>query len=215
MILNIPNHVSFIMDGNGRWAAIKNKPRFYGHKWGAKVIPKISKFCLENNIKNISFFAFSIENFSRPKTEVDFLMQQVKINFDDSYVDSLIKNSVRFNWVGFHDNLDDDIISHLKNLEKRTKKCSAMNVYLFFNYSFSKEISSALLNREMITKNIPQIDLLIRTSGEKRISNYCMNLLLYSEIIFEKTLWPDYKIKNLKENLKEFSKRERRFGNVK
>lgn len=214
MSLMIPNHISFIMDGNGRWARSKNKPRFYGHDRGVKNISKILKYFLKNGIKNVSFFAFSTCNFARPKEEVDYLMQQIKINYNSSYIDSLIKDSIRFIWVGFTDNLDQDIISHLREIENKTKECIALNMYLFFNYSYSKEIEIALESQKMITKNIPQIDLLIRTSGEQRLSNYCMNLLLYSEIIFEKTLWPDYGIRNLKENLKEFSRRERRFGNV-
>ncbi|MGL4769237.1 MAG: polyprenyl diphosphate synthase [Mycoplasmoidaceae bacterium] len=211
----LPNHVSFIMDGNGRWAVSQNKIRTYGHHHGAKrILPLLKKF-IKLGIKNISFFAFSTDNFSRPKKEVNYLMNQIIINYDDKYINSLIENSICFHWVGFKENLSKEIINLFLNVQEKTKMCTKLNVYLFFNYSFSKELEDYYINQKMITKNIPSIDLLVRTSGEKRISNYCMNLLLYSEIIFEPTLWPDYKLLVFQKNLKEYLSRERRFGNVK
>lgn len=214
MLLKIPNHVSFIMDGNGRWATQKGKERIYGHKQGIKKIKILCDWFLKCKIPNISFFAFSIDNFSRPKKEVDYLMNLIKVNFNNEYINDLIKKSIKFVWIGFKEKLDYEIIEYLLLIEEKTKECQNLTIYFFFNYGFSKELEEALKGQKMITEGIPPIDLLIRTSGEKRISNYCMNLIRYSEIIFEKTLWPDYDTDVFKENIEEYFTRERRFGNV-
>lgn len=205
------------MDGNGRWAKAQNKPRSFGHKRGFETLKKLVDDVVVQQlpIKWISFFAFSIENWSRPKTEVSFLMRLFESSLNKKLINSLNQKNIKFVWIGFKDRLSKSLILKINNVVNATKNNTGLVLNIVFNYSGKADIEHCLKNKKMISNNVPDIDLLIRTSGEKRISNFLLCQLAYSEIIFEKALWPDYNINTLKNNIKEFIKRDRRFGGVK
>lgn len=217
------NHISFIMDGNGRWAKSRNKPRVYGHLEGVKRIPEIVEHLIKNKIKNVSFFAFSTENWNRSTDEVNFLLSLLNKYLTKKILNKAHEYGIRVHWIGFEDNLDKKIISKINNFVEETRNNKTINVYVYFNYGFEKDCNEAVKKIKqsnntkkfkdyLLTAKVPQIDLLIRTSGEKRISNYSFAELLYTEIIFEDTYWPDYKVNILEKNILEFEKRKRRYG---
>lgn len=226
--MNNLNHIAFIMDGNGRWAKARNMPRTYGHSCGVKVIGNIIEKAIESKIENISFFAFSIENWSRPKKEINYLLKLLlsNINIDSNGIKKLIQQGVKLKIIGFRNNLSKIICNSIDKVEALTKNNDVINVNIFFNYSGIADIESAfkkMISRNcgsenikdyLLTKDLPNVDLLIRTSGENRISNFMLYELAYSEIIFENTLWPDYNIKIFSNNLKEYNNRNRKFGKV-
>lgn len=219
-MLNIPTHIAIIMDGNGRWAISKNKPRIFGHKNGVKNINEIVKCAFQNKIKYLTLFAFSVENFNRPPKEVNFLINLFDKSINKNLQDKLIKNNICFRWIGFKEKLDSKIISKLENLMNLTKKCNGLNLTIAFNYGGIQDLQQAAkkqntdLKNALLTKDLPAVDLLIRTGNEKRISNFLIYDLSYAEIIFDKTMWPDYHCENFKKNLIEYSKRKRRFGKI-
>ncbi len=223
------NHVSFIMDGNGRWAQARNKNRYFGHKEGAKRIADIIKYALKKEIKHLSFFAFSTENWSRSEKEVNFLMKLLEKNLNNKLVNQANKYGVRPIWIGFEDKkIPKTILNKIKKIQEELKENNKIIVYFYFNYGFKKDCEEAYKKIKkisvknsanklhfkdfLVTKDVPQIDLLIRTSGEKRISNFSFYQLLYSEIIFEGTLWPDYDSEVFEKNIQEFNQRKRRYG---
>lgn len=217
-------HVALIMDGNGRWAKKQGKPRIYGHSKGIKVIPEIVQKAKELNIDYISFFAFSTENWNRETKEVQYLFNLFSNFLKGKNLKKIIEMDIRVKWIGFEEKMPKNILDKIYLFEKETKKCNSIQVNLFFNYSGVKDIEEAnkksIVNKKniksnLLTSNLPPIDLLIRTSGEKRISNFALYDLAYSEIIFENTLWPDYKKEIFENNIFEYSKRERRFGMIK
>lgn len=218
-------HIAFIMDGNGRWAKQRNKPRIYGHAEGVKNILQIIEVCIEKEIDEVSFFAFSTENWNRSQTEINFLLKLLLKYLTNKTLDKMKELNIKGRWIGYETNLSPKLISKLKFIENESSKYdSKITVNLFFNYSGKQEILDAISKAKnnstefiipedyLITKDILPIDLLVRTSGEKRISNFCLYKLAYSEIIFEKTYWPDYDPKKLIENIDEYYQRERRFG---
>lgn len=222
--MNKLNHVSFIMDGNGRWAKERNKNRVYGHNEGVRRIPEIVKHCIKKEIKNVSFFAFSTENWNRSKTEVSFLLNLLNKNLTNKLLNDINELGIRIYWIGFKKNVPKKIIDKILFFEEKTKQNNKINVFFYFNYGFIDDLENAKNeiiecgNKEIPIKNflktsiVPNIDLLIRTSGESRISNFSLYELAYSEIIFEKTYWPDYTIEILDKNIKEFERRDRRYG---
>lgn len=218
-------HIAFIMDGNGRWAKNLKKPRIYGHAEGVKNILQIVELCIKKEIEEVSFFAFSTENWNRSKNEVDFLMNLLYKNLSKKTLKKMNQLGVFGRWIGFENNLSSNLISRLKFIESESSKFKRnITINLFFNYSGKQEILNAIekakndkeysedLENYLITNSILPIDLLIRTSGEQRISNFCLYKLAYSEIIFEKSYWPDYNSDKLIKNIDEYYLRDRRFG---
>lgn len=223
------NHIAFIMDGNGRYAKNLNQPRTFGHLEGAKRIPEIILSCKEKNISHISFFAFSTENWNRPKNEIIFLMDLFKKYLSAKSLKWFLTNNINLKIIGFENNLSIKLIEKIKTFTKSTyKKTNLINVYIFFNYGSRMEIIETCkklvanniqinienFNDNLLTNNIPDVDLLIRTSNEKRISNFMLWQIAYSEIIFEESKWPEYTIKVLDKNISEFYTRKRRFGGI-
>lgn len=224
---NSLNHIAFIMDGNGRWAKKRNKKRIFGHAQGVKVIPKIIKECINQNIEFVSFFAFSVENWNRPKEEVNFLMSLITKYATKKIVNDLNKMNAKVNWIGFSENLDKKILDAIKYVVNNTNQNNGINVNIFFNYSGTKDLNNAIklvsnkkesedinIKNYLLTSKLPPIDLLVRTGGEYRISNFALYDLAYSEIIIENTMWPDYNKQLLKNNINEYNNRHRRFGKI-
>lgn len=211
-------HVAIILDGNGRWAKQQNKPRTFGHNHGTKtLITLVQKWAKDNcNVNHLSLFCFSTENSSRPKQEVKFLHELFfKTITNKKVIDFLIKNKIKFNWIGFKNNISVQTLKAIKDLEQRTNKFK-LNLNIFFNYGGIQDINQAAkqknFSKSLLTSKLPDIDLLIRTSGEKRISNFTLMLLSYSELLFEDKFWPDYTYQDFKKNIAEFKLRKRRFG---
>lgn len=223
--MNKLKHIAFIMDGNGRWAESRNKTRIYGHSQGIKNLLEIVECCIEKEIEEVSFFAFSVENWKRSKAEVNFLLNLLLKNLNGKLLSKMKQLGIVGKWIGFEDNVPAILVKRLRNIELESSKFQKkIQVNLFFNYSGTSEILDAIkkaqldndvtksLEDYLITHQLLPIDLLIRTSGEQRISNFCLYNLAYSEIIFELKYWPDYNRETLLENIDEYYKRDRRFG---
>ena len=221
-------HIAFIMDGNGRWAKQRHKARIYGHAHGVKNIFEIVQCCIEKEIEQVSFFCFSTENWNRSKREVNFLMNLLFKNLSKKLLKQMEELGIVGKWIGFETNLSDKIIKKLKFFEQQSNNFKKnIQVNLFFNYSGTLDILEAIKKAQLDTNSnndptsyllssqlIP-IDLLVRTSNEKRISNFCLFNLAYSEIIFEPKYWPDYDRETLLSNINEYYTRDRRFGRIK
>ncbi len=209
-------NVAIIMDGNGRWAKAKNKPRTFGHDQGLKTLQDLVKGIINKKVPIdwLSVFAFSTENWNRPKTEVNFLMKLFEKSLNDKLIENLNKQNIKFIWTGFKDKLSSSLLKKISKVCKDTSKNKGLKLNVVFNYSGLKDIEQQSKTKRLISEKVPPVDLLIRTSGEKRISNFLLYQLAYSEIIFEKTLWPDYSINILKKNIIEYKKRNRRFGRI-
>lgn len=216
MSLDKPINVAIIMDGNGRWAKSRNKPRTFGHNQGLETLKQLTRDIVNQkvNIKWLSVFAFSIENWNRPKSEVSFLLKIFESSLNQNLIENLNKQNIKFVWTGFRQKLSKKLIAKIISVEKQTSKNTGLILNVVFNYSGIKDIEQSKKSKKLISFNVPQIDLLIRTSGEKRISNFLLYQIAYSEIIFENTLWPDYCINILKKNIIEYKKRDRRFGKI-
>ncbi len=216
MPLEKPINVAIIMDGNGRWAKAKNKPRTFGHDQGLKTLQDLVKGIINKKVPIdwLSVFAFSTENWNRPKTEVNFLMKLFEKSLNDKLIKNLNKQNIKFIWTGFKDKLSSSLLKKISKVCKDTSKNKGLKLNVVFNYSGLKDIEQQSKTKKLISEKVPPVDLLIRTSGEKRISNFLLYQLAYSEIIFEKTLWPDYSINILKKNIIEYKKRNRRFGRI-
>lgn len=223
--MNKLKHIAFIMDGNGRWAESRNKTRIYGHSQGIKNLLEIVECCIEKEIEEVSFFAFSVENWKRSKAEVNFLLNLLLKNLNGKLLSKMKQLGIVGKWIGFEDNVPAILVKRLRNIELESSKFQKkIQVNLFFNYSGTSEILDAIKKAQLdndvikssedylITHQLLPIDLLIRTSGEQRISNFCLYNLAYSEIIFELKYWPDYNRETLLENIDEYYKRDRRFG---
>ncbi len=227
---NIPEHVAIIMDGNGRWAKNKNKPRFYGHKEGMKRVKEIVEVSKEFGIKVLTLFAFSTENWERPKEEVSFLMSLLK-EYIKKEVKELKKNNIRLNFIGDLSKFSNDIKNLLNDSMEITSNCNDLMLNIALNYGGRADILQAvkrivaekideekineqLFSNFLYTKGIKDPDLLIRTSGEYRISNFLLWQIAYTELYITDTLWPDFDKNEFKKALEDFSKRERRFGKI-
>ncbi|WP_033159650.1 polyprenyl diphosphate synthase [Mycoplasmoides alvi] len=223
-----PDHIAFIMDGNGRWAKSRNKERTAGHSEGAKRLREIIEFAVKNNFKHISFFAFGLDNWKRPKAEVYFIWNAVKKVLTKKSIQWLMDNNVRFRWIGFLDNaIPKNISKILLETMELTSKNTRTSINLFMNYSGradiinaaksftrNEKISENTFNSKLLTSGIPDVDLLIRTSGEQRISNFMLWQISYAELIFYELNWPDFTIEHLIKCIDIFNKRQRRFGGL-
>ena len=231
---NIPKHVAIIMDGNGRWARNKGLPRTAGHREGIKRVKEIIKAAGEIGIKVVTFFAFSAENWSRPKKEVDALMRYLD-NFLDKEIVELDKNNIRFMVIGRQEPIPAKLIQKIRNAELKTGDNSGLTIVLALNYGARQEISDAakkiaqaviegrlkisdvdvdLFGSYLYTKSLPDPDLLIRTSAQMRLSNFLLWQLSYAEFYFLDKLWPDFRRSDLEEAILEYQRRERRFGGI-
>lgn len=232
--MNIPNSVAIILDGNGRWAKAKGMPRTYGHIQGAKNVEVVCKAAHDMGIKYLTMYAFSTENWNRPKDEVEALMKLLR-DYMKTCLKTAAKNNMRVRVIGDKTGLDEDIRTRIAELEKATEGYTGLNMTIAINYGSRDEIRRAVtkiaekvkagevepsdITEEMIansldTFDIPDPDLLIRTCGELRISNYLLWQISYSEIYVTDVPWPDFSGEELKKAVEAYSQRKRRFGKV-
>ncbi len=223
--LNVPNHIAIIMDGNGRWAKNRNKPRVFGHKEGAATLRKTLEYCKKIGVHYLTVYAFSTENWKRSKEEVDALMFLFK-TYIKSEREELIKNKIRFMVSGREEGVSRDLIEAIRDLEEATSKDYEVTLNIAFNYGGRAEITDAVnkMLKEGITEireedfskylynNIPDPDFLIRTSGEFRLSNFLLWQIAYTEIYVTDKYWPDFDEEEMDKAIESYSKRERRFG---
>lgn len=230
----IPVHVSIIMDGNGRWAREQGHERIFGHKKGVETVRVVAEAAAEAGVKYLSFYAFSEENWGRPKEEVDFLMH-LMMDSIASEVEMLMKNGVRFRVLGNLARLPEALQQGIAALEEKTRENTALDLILFVSYSGKWDIFQAAkkfaaehsgedidkitdmsaFSKYLVTDGIPDPDLIIRTSGEERISNYLLWQGAYSELLFVKKMWPEFGKEDFTAALAEFASRDRRYGKVK
>jgi len=224
--MNKLNHVAFIMDGNGRWGQKKNKGRNFGHVNGVKTVKKIVESSIKFKIPFISFYVFSTENWKRPKNEINFLFKLL-INYFKDELNTVISNGIKITIIGKITNLPKKIKSSLNHVVKLTKNNNKITVNLAINYGSKDEVLDAFkklkkikkitlksLENNLYTKNLPDPDILIRTGGHKRLSNFMLLQLAYAEIYFIKKLWPDFNNKDLKLILDDFKKVKRNYGSI-
>ena len=214
--LNIPQHVAIILDGNGRWAKKRFLPRNAGHAAGAKNVEKIIEDAHDMGIKYLTMYAFSTENWNRPEDEVKALMKLLR-NYLKDCIERANKNDMKVRVIGDKSRLDDDIIDRINELEECSKDNKGINFIIAINYGVieSRDISENLISSYLDTAGIPDPDLLIRTSGEIRLSNYLLWQLAYTEFYFTDVLWPDFDKEELKKAIVKYNQRDRRFGGVK
>ena len=220
--MNKLNHIAFIMDGNGRWGKKKNKGRNFGHIKGVETVKKIVKNCISLKIPILTFFVFSSENWKRPKTEIAFLFKLIK-NYFSKEIDKVINQGIKINILGDITKLSPDLKKILTKSVKFTKKNKTIIVNLAINYGSKDEILSASkkvkkkiniksFEKNLYTKNMPNPDILIRTGGHQRLSNFMLWQLAYAELFFIKKLWPDFNSVDLKRIIKKYFKTKRNFG---
>lgn len=232
--MNVPQHIAIILDGNGRWAKKKGRPRNYGHAQGSKNVERICEEAWRMGIKYLTVYAFSTENWSRPEGEVQALMKLLR-NYMKSCLKTAAKNDMKIRVIGNIEPLDEDIKSRIKELEQATADNGGLNFTIALNYGSRDEMTRAAkkmvrdciegrLRAEDIdervfesyldTHDLPDPDLMIRTSGEQRLSNYLLWQLAYSEFYFTDVPWPDFTKEELVKAIDEFHNRHRRFGGV-
>ena len=220
--MNKLNHIAFIMDGNGRWGKKKNKGRNFGHIKGVETVKKIVKSCISLKIPILTFFVFSSENWKRPKTEIAFLFKLIK-NYFSKEIDKVMNQGIKINILGDITKLSPDLKKILTKSVKLTKKNKMIIVNLAINYGSKDEILSASnkvkkkiniksFEKNLYTKNMPNPDILIRTGGHQRLSNFMLWQLAYAELFFIKKLWPDFNSVDLKRIIKKYFKTKRNFG---
>ena len=224
--MNNLNHIAFIMDGNGRWGLKKKKSRNYGHLEGVKTVQKMVEASIFFKIPIISFYVFSSENWKRPRSEINYLFNLIKIYFKQE-IDNIIKNEIKINISGRLNNLPSGIKKTLISAVKKTKKNKKLTVNLAINYGSKNEIidsvkklnlKSIKINEASIDRNLylnqPFPDILIRTGGQKRLSNFMLWQLAYAEIFFLDKLWPDFSKNDLNKIIKKYHKIKRNFGSI-
>ncbi len=222
--MNKLNHVAFIMDGNGRWGEKKNKGRNFGHLKGVETVKKVVKSAIKLEIPIITFYVFSSENWRRPKKEIDFLFRLIK-NYFTKEIKKIINQGIKINILGDLKKLPNDIKSTLKKTIRLTKKNKRIWVNLAINYGSQNEILEALkkskknlnirsIEKKLYTKGMPDPDILIRTGGHQRLSNFMLWQLAYSELFFLKKLWPDFSSNDLIKIINKFKKSKRNFGSI-
>lgn len=235
VIMNVPQHVAIILDGNGRWAKSKGMPRNYGHAQGSKNVERICEEVWRMGIKYLTVYAFSTENWSRPKDEVDALMKLLR-NYMKTCLKTAAKNDMKIRVIGDVSRLDEDIRNRIAELEDATKENGGLNFQIAINYGgrdelvravrhlsadvkegrlSPEEIDERCIERYLDTHDIPDPDLLIRTSGEQRLSNYLLWQLAYTEFYFTDVPWPDFTKEELLRAIEYYNTRDRRFGGVK
>ena len=222
--MNKLNHVAFIMDGNGRWGKKKRKSRNYGHLKGVETVKKTVSSCIKLKIPIVTFYVFSSENWKRPKKEITYLFKLIR-NYFLNEIENIIKEDIKINILGEINKLSKDIKSILKKTTFLTKKNKKIIVNLAINYGSKNEIISAIkktkkklneknLKLNLYTKNLPDPDILIRTGGHQRLSNFMLWQLAYTELFFLNKLWPDFNSSDLLKIIKKFKKSKRNFGGI-
>ena len=225
--MNKVNHIAIIMDGNGRWGKKKRNNRNFGHQNGVKVIEKIVKASIKINVPVLTFYTFSSENWKRPKKEISFLFKLINFYFTKE-INNLIKNNIKINIIGNIKSLPKNVRDCLVKSMKKTNKCKKILVNLAINYGSKNEILEATkqinkiglapniknLENNLYTKNIKDPDILIRTGGKKRLSNFLLWQIAYSELYFINKLWPDFKVSDYLKIINNFKKVKRNFGKI-
>ena len=233
--MNVPQHIAIILDGNGRWAKKKGMPRNYGHAQGSKNVERICEDAYKLGVKYLTVYAFSTENWKRPKDEVEALMNLLR-NYMKTCLKTAEKNRMRVRVIGDKTALAEDIQKRIAELEEATKNNDGLNFQIALNYGSRDEmvramkqmckdckdgaieieqIDEALFEKYLDTSDIPDPDLMIRTSGEQRLSNYLLWQLAYSEFYFTDVLWPDFSKEELVKAIEYYNGRDRRYGGVK
>lgn len=227
MEMNLPKHVGIIMDGNGRWATARGKERSYGHKVGSDNVDKIVSYAFERGVKVLSLYAFSSENWARPKPEVDELMRLLKVYFK-KFIKKVVKNKVRLFVMGDLSVLDNELQKIINEGMEKTKDYTDNVLNIAVNYGGRQEIVYAVnkllqnnlpvtvdaISQNLYTSFMGEPDLIIRTGGELRISNFMLYQGAYSELYFTDVLWPDFDEKQFDIAMEEFSRRNRRYGKI-
>ena len=225
--MNKINHVAIIMDGNGRWGKKKRKSRNFGHSNGIKIVERLVEDSIKIKIPILTFYVFSTENWKRPKNEINFLFKLIDYYFVKE-IDRIVRNNIKINIIGSIKNLPKKIKNRLQTCMHRTRNCKKILVNLAINYGSKDEIINAIkklkrkkksisvknLVKYLYTSNLPDPDLLIRTGGKKRLSNFLLWQLAYSELYFVDKLWPDFSITDYHKIIKQFKKVKRNFGNI-
>ena len=225
--VKVPSHVGIIMDGNGRWATARGKNRSFGHKVGSENVDRIVTHAYKSGVKSLTLYAFSSENWSRPKEEVDELMRLLKVYFK-KFTSKVMKNNVRLSVSGDRQGLSQDLIDVIEKCEKKTQNNTAFNVNIALNYGGRQEIVSAVkklissgeeitvdgISKNLYTARLGEPDLIIRTGGEQRLSNFLLYQGAYSELYFTTTLWPDFDESEFDKALESYTLRDRRYGGV-
>lgn len=233
--MKVPAHIAIILDGNGRWAKAKGMPRNYGHAQGSKNVERICEEAYRMGVKYLTVYAFSTENWNRPKDEVDALMKLLR-NYMKTCLKTAAKNDMKVRVIGDKTGLDEDIRNRIAELEEATKDNGGLNFQIALNYGSRDEIVRAVrrvsedvkegkvkpedIDEKMFetyldTHGIPDPDLMIRTSGELRLSNYLLWQLAYTEFYFTDIPWPDFTKEELSKAIEQYNRRDRRYGGVK
>ena len=231
-IERLPRHIAIIMDGNGRWAKRRNQPRVFGHRQGAKSVRKVVEATARLGINNLTLYAFSTENWNRPKHEIKTPMKLL-VNALKNELGLMMKNNIRLNAIGHTDMMPTNVQQELQEVLDETKENTGLVLTLALSYGARQEILRAvqeisykvknniisvenvddnIINKHLYTQNLPDVDLLIRTSGEVRISNFLLWQIAYAELYFTDELWPDFNETSLHKAIADYQKRERRFG---
>ena len=229
---NIPKHIAVIMDGNGRWAKKKGKNRLFGHQNGVKALKKLIEESARLNISYLTLFAFSTENWKRPKKEVSTIMRLIVLVLKKE-LKTMMDNKIKLETIGDLEKLPENVKSNLIKTVNKTKNNNKLTLTVAINYGGKEDISNAfklllekvknniispkkidelIINNHLYTRNLPDVDLLIRTSGEQRISNFLLWKIAYAELYFSNVLWPDFNEKCLHDAIISYQNRERRFG---
>ena len=229
---NIPKHIAVIMDGNGRWAKKKGKNRLFGHQNGVKALKKLIEESARLNISYLTLFAFSTENWKRPKKEISTIMRLIVLVLKKE-LKTMMDNKIKLETIGDLEKLPENVKSNLIKTVNKTKNNNKLTLTVAINYGGKEDISNAfklllekvknniispkkidelIINNHLYTRNLPEVDLLIRTSGEQRISNFLLWKIAYAELYFSNVLWPDFNEKCLHDAIVSYQNRERRFG---
>ena len=227
--IRLPSHVAFIMDGNGRWAKKRGLPRIYGHAEGVKSAERIIQTAKELGIKYLTFYAFSTENWKRPEEEVNFLMELLR-GYLREKIPSFVEDDIRISFIGRRDRIPQETLKWMERAEKETARCGSLWVFVAVDYGGRDELVRAVnriisekkrkVDEKLIRRyldlplEVPDPDLLIRTAGEKRVSNFLLWYLSYTEFYFADVLWPDFGKEEFLKALQDFSKRVRKFGGL-
>ena len=222
--MNKLNHIAFIMDGNGRWGKKKKKGRNFGHIKGVEVVKKIVSSSVKFKIPVVTFYVFSSENWKRPKKEISFLFKLIS-NYFSKEIKSVMSQGIKINIIGEMNKLSPEVKKILKKTMHLTKKNKKILVNLAINYGSKNEILNAIkktkkelslknFEKNLFTKNIPHPDILIRTGGHQRLSNFMLWQLAYAELFFLKKLWPDFNSRDLKKVINQYKQSKRNFGAI-
>lgn len=224
---DIPNHIGIIMDGNGRYAKQRKKLRSFGHIEGAKRVEPICRYCDELGVRYLTLYAFSTENYKRPKAEVDKIMSLLN-SYINQFLQPMLNHNMRFLMIGDREHLDKKLFHNIENIEEKTKNNTGLCLILAINYGARNEILRAVqrlvaknevlneknLEEALDTGEIPPPDLIIRTGGEKRLSNFLLWQSAYSELYFSDKYWPEFMEEDLFAAIEDYQSRKRRFGGL-